>query len=291
MPDRGYPYLFLFTCTIGLYSLSCCSEYVTVTNEVGRLRFKCDDTRAETKFRLSAKRTSPFKSAGASVQSTTGSRGVRISGSNTGYTIFRVSVKSTGYPLHSPVSPSLLLPCVTVCHHWTLRYLTTAAVYFMCGLFKDAVSNPGNVVSSGMCNELRMLREEDVMTSFGVFPGNARHDWGKSRKVSRLLVYEQKFVSGIYRMRGGSVSTWASMSSVCVFYIQPYTLLCCVGDLLAVTPPVWIHMFHPRLYILRCDLITFICTRVRIIIHIFLIPCNVYICLLQLCSRDRAPIK
>ena len=31
---------------------------------VGRLRLKCDGTRAETRFRLSAKRTSPFKSAG-----------------------------------------------------------------------------------------------------------------------------------------------------------------------------------------------------------------------------------
>ena len=49
---------------------------------VGRPRLKCDGTRAETRFRLSAKRTSPFKSAGASVHSTTGSRGVRISGSN-----------------------------------------------------------------------------------------------------------------------------------------------------------------------------------------------------------------
>ena len=48
---------------------------------------------------------------------TTGSRGVRISGSNAGYTMFRGSVKGTGYPLHSPVSPSILLPCVTVCHH------------------------------------------------------------------------------------------------------------------------------------------------------------------------------
>ena len=82
-----------------------------------RLHLKCDDTRAETRFRLSAKRTSPFKSAGESVQSTTGSRGVRISGSNAGYTKFRGSVKCTGYPLHSPVSPSLHLPCVTVCHH------------------------------------------------------------------------------------------------------------------------------------------------------------------------------
>ena len=46
-----------------------------------RLRLKCDGTRAETRFRHSAKRKSPFKSAGASVQSTTGSRGVRTSGS------------------------------------------------------------------------------------------------------------------------------------------------------------------------------------------------------------------
>jgi hypothetical protein len=53
--------------------------------------------RAETRFRLSAKRTSPFKSAGASVQSTTGSRVVCISGSNAGYTMLRGSVKSTGY--------------------------------------------------------------------------------------------------------------------------------------------------------------------------------------------------
>jgi hypothetical protein len=84
---------------------------------IGRLRFKCGGTRAETRFRLSAKRTSLFKSAGASVQSTTGSRGVRISGSNAGYAMFRGSVKSTGYPLLSPVSPSFPLPCVTVCHH------------------------------------------------------------------------------------------------------------------------------------------------------------------------------
>jgi len=44
------------------------------------------------------------------VLSTTGSRGVRISGSNAGYTMFRGSVKGTGYLLHSPVSPSLPPP-------------------------------------------------------------------------------------------------------------------------------------------------------------------------------------
>jgi hypothetical protein len=51
-----------------------------------------------------------------SVQSTTGSQGVRISSSNAGYTMFQGSVKCTGYPFHSPVSLSLL-PCVIVCHH------------------------------------------------------------------------------------------------------------------------------------------------------------------------------
>ena len=40
---------------------------------------KRDGTLAEATFRLPAKRTSPFKSAGASVQSTSDSRGVRFS--------------------------------------------------------------------------------------------------------------------------------------------------------------------------------------------------------------------
>jgi hypothetical protein len=85
-----------------------------------RLRLKCDGTRAGTRFRLSAKRTSPFKFSGASVQSTAGSRSVHISGSNSsdaGYNMFRSSVKRTGYPFHSLVFPSLPLLCVTMCHH------------------------------------------------------------------------------------------------------------------------------------------------------------------------------
>ena len=76
---------------------------------VDRGQLKCDGTRVETRFRLSAKRSSPFKSSGASVQSNTGSRGMRISGSNAGYTMFRGIVKSTGYPLDLPVSPHF--PC------------------------------------------------------------------------------------------------------------------------------------------------------------------------------------
>jgi hypothetical protein len=102
---------FTFVCPVTLPAAIC------ERNSSSRGQLKCDGTRAENRFRLSAKRTGSFKSAGASVQSTTGSRRVHISGSNAGYTKFRGSVKSTGYPLHSPVSPSFSLLCVTVCHH------------------------------------------------------------------------------------------------------------------------------------------------------------------------------
>jgi hypothetical protein len=79
-----------------------------------RVLLKRDGTCAETRFRLSPKRTSPFKSAGASFQSTAGSRGVRISGSNSGYTMFRGSVRVLAthsirqFPLHFPSRAS---PC------------------------------------------------------------------------------------------------------------------------------------------------------------------------------------
>ena len=75
-----------------------------------------DGTRAETRFPLSPKRTSPFKSMGASFQSTAGSRGVRISLSNAGYTMFGGGVRVLAthsihqFPLHFPSRAS---PCAT----------------------------------------------------------------------------------------------------------------------------------------------------------------------------------
>jgi hypothetical protein len=74
----------------------------------GSLRLKCDVTCAETRFRLYAQRTSPFKSArwwGRQFSRLLAAEVCGISGSNAGYTVFRGSVKGTGYPLHSPVSP------------------------------------------------------------------------------------------------------------------------------------------------------------------------------------------
>ena len=114
--------LLLTTCLISSLFQQVIDFYIDLLIQPGtkrvtsccRVHLKRDGTRAETRFCLSPKRTSPFKSAGASVQSTTGGRGACVSGSNAGYTMFRGSVKSTGYPLHLPVSPSLPLlvsPC------------------------------------------------------------------------------------------------------------------------------------------------------------------------------------
>ena len=82
----------------------------------GITRSKRDGTRAETRFGLSAKRTSPFKLVGVSAQSTAGSQGVRISGQQLYRLCSNIQCKTTGYPLHSHLSTSLPLPCVTVCH-------------------------------------------------------------------------------------------------------------------------------------------------------------------------------
>ena len=117
--------IILFCCSLNLgVSTAFTARMCSVVFILRIVRLKYDGIRAETRFSLSAKLTNPLKSAGASVQSTTGSRGVRISGSNAGYTMFRGSVKSTGLQLHSPVSPSHPPPCVTVCHHISTGLLT-----------------------------------------------------------------------------------------------------------------------------------------------------------------------
>ena len=85
----------------------------------------CDGTCADFVFRRNG-RAHLNRRGGASVQSTTGSRGVRISDSNAGYIMFRGSVKSNGYPLHSPVSPFASLPerhRVSSCFDWPLPLL------------------------------------------------------------------------------------------------------------------------------------------------------------------------
>jgi hypothetical protein len=151
-----------------------------------RLRLKCDGTRAETRFRLLAKRTSPFKWAGASVQSTTGSRVARISDSNARYTMLRGSANGTVYPLRSPVSPSLPLPFVTVCYHistglYLQRYQLKRCIAIK--LTDSIASNEGFVrvlpalhmhrtgISDSCMHTFHMQnRSENVQTTMGQHP-------------------------------------------------------------------------------------------------------------------------
>ena len=81
------------------------------TTSCGIVRAERDGTRAETRFRLSPETDESIQiGGGASVQSTAGSQGVRISFSNAGYTTLGggVSVLATHsirqFPLHSPPS-------------------------------------------------------------------------------------------------------------------------------------------------------------------------------------------
>ena len=113
----------------------------------GIARAERDGKRAENRFRLSPKQTSPFKSVGASVQSTAGSRGVRISFSNAGETTFGGGVRVLAthsirqFPLHFPSRAS---PCAT-------RFRTSSTSY--CRRARGQTTNTVGAAASsaGVC--------------------------------------------------------------------------------------------------------------------------------------------
>jgi hypothetical protein len=128
-----------------------------LTPSLGIARLNRDGTCAETRFGLSAKRTSPFKLEGGSVQSTTGSREVRISGSNAGYTRFRGRVQVYWLP-----TPLACFPCTSPTvrrrvpsrFNWALLFMSvsTSAVVtiirigeFVGSTFRLSVSSGRNV--------------------------------------------------------------------------------------------------------------------------------------------------
>jgi len=120
---------------------------------------------------------------GASVQSTTGSRVVRISGSNAGYIMFRGSVKSTGYPLHSPVSPSLSLSCVTVCHH------ISTALYIVYDIYKLQHVSAPKCLPQGVIITKECTQTCQYMCCFSV------EEWlkPKNAKMHRIDNYKQQY--------------------------------------------------------------------------------------------------
>jgi hypothetical protein len=111
-------------CSQIVYALSCRLELCVIRGQL-----KCDGKRAETRFCLSAKRTSLFKSAGASVQSTNGSRGLRSSGSYAGYTMFRGTHSIRQYPLHFPPPPGASACAITFQMESTTYYKSTTTFF------------------------------------------------------------------------------------------------------------------------------------------------------------------
>ena len=100
-----------------------------------RARLKRDGTCAETRFGLSTIRPSPFKFARGRSQfsrllaaDVCATAVVMVVMLDTPCSV--VECKTTVYPLHSHVSPSLPLPCVTVCHQVSTElYLYTFNVF------------------------------------------------------------------------------------------------------------------------------------------------------------------
>ena len=115
-----------------LHTCLCVHSIIQILNPklgyTSRGQLKCDGTRAETRFRLSAKRTSPFKST--------------VGGRQFSRLLAAEVCASAVVMLDTPCSevvwrvlathcirqfpPSLLLPCVTVCHHistWLYNYM------------------------------------------------------------------------------------------------------------------------------------------------------------------------
>ena len=103
------------------------AQWHSVLISMCRARFKRDGTCAETRFALSAKRTSPFKLAEGQLSRLLAAE---VCASAVVMVVMldapcsEVECKTTDYPLHSRFSPSLPLPFVTVCHQ------VSAELYF-----------------------------------------------------------------------------------------------------------------------------------------------------------------
>jgi hypothetical protein len=119
-----------------------------------------------------------FFTAGASVQSTTGRRAVRISLQGLYCSckpVFCSHVTLTGYPLHSLIRPSLLHPCATVCHH-----ISTGLYNFASGrvrIVAKSANNPSNpsvrlTIRLSACIRAAPRGQTSIKFDIGVFHEN-----------------------------------------------------------------------------------------------------------------------
>ena len=107
----------------------------------GKARLKRDGTRAETRFGLSAKWTSPFKLAGSQFSRLLAAEVCASAVVMLDTHCSEVECKTTGYPLHSHFSASLPLPCVCVCHHISTELYHIYPHYFInCMIIKKLLN-------------------------------------------------------------------------------------------------------------------------------------------------------
>ena len=148
-----------------------------------------------TIFRLSAKWSSPLKLAGASVQSNILAADV---GTSTVVMLdtpcSRGSVKNTGYPLHSPVSPSLPLMCVTVCHHISTGLYFCVRLQKICSVLDFGIpKRPSSQLSFVWCHGRTQAvwflfvakRNNDFVTDFFFTDTKGKHVGAKT--VSKIV--------------------------------------------------------------------------------------------------------
>ena len=185
-----------------------CLRGVHIDNfAVRRLHFKCDGTRAETRFRLSAKRTSPFKSEEASVQSTTGRRAADISLQGLGCPckpVFCSHVTLIGYPLllfpfHFPSHAS---PCAITFQLDSIFYYYSATWSNLKQLGSVPAScrphiNIGTSIirTVGYLKEERQALQSSYVTSRGHFRGNFQNSaqnqncWKHPRNIKYFIIH------------------------------------------------------------------------------------------------------
>ena len=121
--------------------------------------------------------------------------------------LFRVKLKTADYPHHSPLSPSLLLPCVTVCHQipFTLylvdRFLSTAVlriINWKNNCLKLAHQRCSLPFSKGSFIVLVQRIQPTVRTPVGVAAGSGKGVREKRGFCIRQILRPRQEFSNVY---------------------------------------------------------------------------------------------
>ena len=142
--------------------------------------------------------------------------------------MFRGSVKSTGYPLYSPVSPSLRLPCVTVCHHiWTRLYtqywLAYRLAFIICFSFFLFLSFCWKIYCKQSMNSISLCRPTSALHVILAHKKHPQSDYTYS--TVHTIYTATKLITSMYcnynrRHRSQSFIDCTLSSTVTIIYVH-----------------------------------------------------------------------